>query len=71
MDYFRIEGVGTQASEPIEKVVSTAREAETERNSLQRLCGKHGKVGVSGKDGRAISSNKLRRLARAEEGANA
>ena len=66
MSYFRIVGVGAQAPEPIEKVVSTAIGAEAERCTLQRLCGKHGKVEVSGKDGRTISPERLWRLAQDE-----
>ena len=71
MGYFKIEATGAQASGLIEKIVSTARDAEFERNALQRLCGKYGKVDVSGKDGRAISPDTLRRLAQDEENANA
>ena len=66
MGYFRIVGVGAQAPGPIEKIASSAVEAEVERSTLQRLCGKHGEVKVSGRDGRAITPDKLRRLARDE-----
>ena len=66
MGYFRIVGLGAQASEPIEKVALTATEAEVERSALQRLCGKAGKVEVIGEGGRAITFDKLRRLAREE-----
>lgn len=63
MGYFRIVGVGAQAPGPIEKLVFSATKAEAERSTLQRLCGKHGKVKVSGKDGRPISPERLWRLA--------
>lgn len=66
MDYFRIVGIGAQAPEPIEKVAFSAVGAEAERSTLQRLCGKHGKVEVSGKDGRLITPERLRRLAQDE-----
>ncbi len=64
--YFRIVGTGAQAPEPIEKVASTAVRAEAERSTLQRLCGRHGTVEVSGKNGRLIGPKKLRRLAQDE-----
>jgi hypothetical protein len=67
MGYYRIVGIGTQASEPIEKIVATALEAESKRNALQRLCGKYGKVEVCGKDGRVIGPDRLRRMAHEEE----
>lgn len=63
MGHFRIVGIGAQASEPIEKVALNAVGAEAERSILQRLCGKQGKVEVSGRDGRSISPERLRRLA--------
>ena len=66
MAYFRIVGVGAQASGPIERIALTAVAAEVERNSLQRLCGRYGRVEVSGKDGRTISLERLRRLAQDE-----
>ena len=66
MGYFRIVGVGAQAPAPIERVAVTATKAEVERTTLQRLCGRHGKVEVSGKDGRLISPEKLWRLAQDE-----
>lgn len=62
--YFRIVGTGAQASEPIEKVVATATEAEFHRVTLQRLCGRGGVVKVSGKNGRAIRPGQLQRLMR-------
>jgi len=64
--YFRIVGVGAQASEPIEKIVATASEAEFQRMTLQRLCGRRRVVEVSGKNGRVIGPDKLRRLAQEE-----
>ena len=66
MGYFRIVGIGAQASGPIEKIVTTAAAAEVERSNLQRLCGRHGTVEVSGKGGRTISPERLRRLAQDE-----
>lgn len=66
MGYFRVVGIGAQASEPIEKVALTATKAEVERSALQRLCGKNGRVEVIGKGGRAVTFDKLRRLAREE-----
>ena len=66
MGYFRIVGVGAQAPEPIEKVAFSAVGAEAERSTLQRLCGKHGKVEVLGKDGRSIAPERLWRLAQDE-----
>ena len=66
--YFRVVGVGAQASEPIEKIVATASEAEFQRMTLERLCGKSGKVEVLGKNGRPIGPDKLQRLIREEEG---
>jgi len=65
--YFRIVGVGAQASEPIEKIVATASEAEFQRMTLQRLCGKFGKVDVLGENGRPIGPDKLQRLIREEK----
>ena len=64
--YFRITGVGAQAPGPIEKIALTAAAAEIERSNLQRLCGRSGRVEVSGKDGRTISPERLRRLAQDE-----
>ena len=66
MGYFRIVGVGAQAPEPIERVAVTATKAEVERTTLQRLCGRHGKVEILGKDGRVISPERLQRLAQGE-----
>jgi len=66
MGFFRITGVGAQAPEPIEKVAFSAVGAEAECSTLQRLCGKHGKVEISGKDGRSITPERLRRLAQDE-----
>ena len=77
MAYFRIVGVGAQAPEPIERIALTAAAAEVECSNLQRLCGRYGRVEVSGKNGRAISLERLRRLAQSEalpgcgEGGNA
>jgi len=65
--YFRIVGVGAQASEPIEKIVTTASEAEFERMTFQRLCGKHGVVEVLRRNGRAIGYDALQRLIREEK----
>ena len=65
MAHVRIVGVGAQAPAPIEEIALTAA-AEVERSNLQRLCGRHGKVEVSGKDGRMISPEPLRRLAQDE-----
>lgn len=67
MGYFRIVGIGAQASEPIEKIVATASEAEFQRMMLQRLCGKFGKVEVLGKHGRAIRPERLQQLVREED----
>ncbi len=66
MGLFRITGVGAQAPGPIEKVAFSAVGAEAERSTLQRLCGKHGKVEISGRDGRSITPERLRRLAQNE-----
>jgi hypothetical protein len=63
MAYFRIVGVGAQAPGPVERIALTAAAAEVERSNLQRLCGRYGTVEVSGKDGRTISLERLRRLA--------
>ena len=66
VSYFRIVGIGAQAPEPIERIAFSATRAEVERSTLQRLCGKHGRVAISGKDGRSISPERLRRLAQDE-----
>lgn len=52
MACFRIAGAGEQAPGPVEKTALAAAAAEVERGSLQRLCGKHGRVEASGEDGR-------------------
>lgn len=64
--YFRIVGTGAQAAEPIEKIVATASEAEFQRMTFQRLCGKFGTVEVMRKDGRAIRPERLQQLVREE-----
>ena len=66
MGYYRVVGVGTQASAPIEHVVSTATEAEQRSVLLRRLCGQLGTVEVWLKNGRKVSSEQIQRLARAE-----
>ena len=68
MGFFRVTGVGAQAQapEPIEKITFSAVGAEAERSTLQRLCGKHGKVEISGRNGRSITRERLRRLAQDE-----
>ena len=66
MSRYRIVGTGAQASEPMEKIVTTASEADFQRMTFQRLCGKSGTVEVFGKDGRAIRPDRLQQLAREE-----
>lgn len=66
MDYFRVVGDSPHTSEPMEKVVSTAVEAEIQSSAFRRLCGKSGKVEVWGKNGRLISPDLLNSMARDE-----
>ena len=66
MDYFRIVGEGSQSAQPIEKVVTTATQAQSEVSSLRRLCGRYGKVEVWGKNGRRVTPERLQNLALAE-----
>ena len=66
MSYYRIVGIGAQVSEPIEKIVATASEAEFQRMTMQRLCGKYGVVDVFGRNGRVIGYDTLQRLIREE-----
>lgn len=66
MAYSRIVGAGAQAPGPNEKIALTAAAAKVERSSLQRLCGKYGRVEVSGKDRRTISPERLQRPAQDE-----
>ena len=66
MSYFRVVATGAHLSEPFEKVVSTAAEAEAQSGVLRRQAGKHGSVEVWGNDGRKISSDRLRRFAQEE-----
>ena len=56
MDYFRIVGEGAQSPHPIEKVVTSAIEAQAESSALRRLCGRYGRVEVWNKQGRACHS---------------
>lgn len=66
MAVFRIVGVGPQASEPIEKIVSTALEAQSESIRLRRLCGRYGIVEIWAEN-RLISANRIDVLAQLEK----
>ena len=67
MGYFRIVGISAQTPEPVERIVTSALEADLQRMMIQRSCGKSGKVEVFGKDGRAITTHTLQRLIREEK----
>lgn len=67
MTYYRVVGEGSQASEPIEHIVSTATEAKFHCNALRRICGKLGKVEVWTRNGRKISPGRLEKLAEIEK----
>jgi hypothetical protein len=69
MDYFRIVGEGAQSPHPIEKVVTSAIEAQAESSALRRLCGRYGRVEVWNKQGRRVTPERLQNLAIAERGA--
>ena len=66
MANYIVVATGPHLSQPLEKIVSTALEAVAQRDTLQRLAGKHGHVDVL-RDGRLISFVTLNRLARDEQ----
>ena len=65
MAVFRIIGVGSQASAPIEKTADTAVAAEAEFMTLSRLCGTYGKVEIW-TENRLISTLRLQALVQKE-----
>jgi len=65
--YFRVTGIGPSSSEPIDRIASTAIEAEKQFHAVLRICGRAGSVEIYGLGGRTISREKIRTLARAEE----
>jgi hypothetical protein len=67
--YFRITGMGPGASEPMERIVSTALEAEKQFHTLSRICGRSGGVAIYGRGGQAMTLERVSKLARNEENA--
>ncbi len=61
MVVFRIIGVGSQSSKPVERIADTAIAAEAEFMALSRLCGKYGNVEIWAKN-RLISPLTLQAL---------
>ena len=66
MNYFRIVGEGSQSPHPIEKIATTAVQAQAECSALRRQCGRYGRVEVWGKNGRRVTPERLQNLALAE-----
>lgn len=67
MAVFRLIGVGSQASAPVERIANNAIAAETEFMALSRLCGKYGNVEIWAEN-RLISPIKLQALVQKEKG---
>jgi hypothetical protein len=53
----------------MERIVSTALDAEKQFHALSRICGRSGGVAIYGRGGQTVTLERISKLARAEENA--